>query len=247
MSFRKLSLAFAVGAGVLALGFFSQAGEGKKEGAKEGKKEERVKISAKTQAVADIAAAYRLVELGRQAKSPEMLLSAARIIYDANTEAAALPKGSKVGKALEANDNKFAEELVNEAQKFAKESTNAAAYEGLIADAQKHLKRERGPLHGPRVWSGYFKGDGVDWQDFYQVRCRGGEWTFVNLSSNGPAGLDVDIIVTDGETGQLVEQDLSVGPNGFVRFFVPYNKDYVIEVRNHTRNTVCYRYHLRAS
>jgi hypothetical protein len=79
------------------------------------------------------------------------------------------------------------------------------------------------------------------------VRCRGGEWTYVTLNGNGPFGLDLDLIVTDEETGQTVASDTSVGPNAFVRFYVPFDRDYRIEVRNFSRNVPCFNYNLRAN
>jgi hypothetical protein len=192
-------------------------------------------------------AAYVMAELGRQQKAPELLIAAARVIGTTNSEMGKLPAKSKVGKLLDSNEVDEALELVKEAERIAEEKKNTATIQPLAAACKKLISGDRGPINGPVVWSGYFRGDGIDRLDTYYVTCYGGEWTCVNLYGYGPPGLDLDLYVFDNETGQQVAADASVGPNAYVQFFVPFAKTYRVEVRNFTANIPCKYYQLRAS
>lgn len=209
---------------------------------------EKRQITDNARKVMNVAAAYQMAEIGRQQKAPELLIAAARVIGSTNSVAEKLSAKSQVTKQLEADEVKEAVDLIIEAEKMIDPAAkNAGALEALAKSTKQLVTGERGPVTGPRIFTGYFPGNESDWHDFINVRCRGGEQTYVSLAGYGRPGLDLDLFVVDEETGQQVASETSVGPNSSLSFYVPSNRDYRIEVRNHTRNTPCNRYVLRVN
>jgi hypothetical protein len=223
-------------AGVLASNM-SLAG-GKKP---EGKAEDR-KAAPGAQAIMNIAAAYQMADYGRKNKAPEALLAAARVIgTTATAKGKANPK-DKVNKELEVDDVKEAMAMIDEALKMSKSPAIAT----LAKETRKLIQDDtRSPFGGTFSRSSFFRGDGVDISDTYHVDLRGKEETCISVTAYGPPGLDVDVELIDDETNQVVARDTSVGPNSFIRYYVPRSGTYRVRVFNHTQNTPCDRYILR--
>jgi len=215
--------------------------KGKKDG---GDKKEERKLNESAQAVADVAAAYQLAEFGRRNKAPELLIAAARVIGSTKFKDAPIGDKDKVSKPLKVDEVKEAEDLIAEALKMGKDSESIQA----LAKAAKAIIVEKGrsPWGGTRQWSGFFRGDGVDVRDRFHVDLRGGEDTCISLNGYGPRGLDLDLELYNASTGQLVASERSVGPNAFIRYYVPSSGTYRIEVINFTGRIPCDRYVLLA-
>lgn len=208
------------------------------QGQEKKKDEINRKMSKQAQTVEHIAAAYKMVDFGREHKVPEALIAAARVIGTAGSKKGDLEPKSKVKKPGELNEMKEATTLLDEAIKMA---NNAEPIKTLAEQARKEINRQPfGAVGGPRAWYGLFTGLDFDRRDTYYVTLYGGEFTNVSLRGfNATSGaLDIDLEVFD-DTGRLVGRDSSVGANGFVSVYVPYRATYRVDVINYIPRIAC--------
>jgi hypothetical protein len=181
--------------------------------AEEAKKGPDARETAKPKAPADsnaeaierLALAYSLVDYGRKNKSPEALLTAARILNETPTgDLEAKPETEKdkdAGAAEEKKTDKAASlepaDLIKEAKALAADNPHIAA----LADRALTAPRTRGAVGGPRI--GIYSVDAYS-THIFTVDFRGGELASVALSGDGDT--DLDLYVYD-EYGNLMDYD----------------------------------------
>ncbi len=209
----------------------------KKAGAKE---PEHKELSKEAKAVIAISAARQMAEYGREHKSPEALIAAAKVLGTSEFAQGKVAPESKVGKAEKVTGT----EGLDEANKLLDEATKLAKTDhlkGVIAQVRDDLKEvKRGAIGGPRTFNGFFTGTPNDRMDTYYIRVYGGESTYVSVGGYNASqgGLDLDLSVVNSN-GQVVASDSSVGPNGNVSFYAPYDGNYTIRVTNFNPNIAC--------
>lgn len=232
---RKVSLALLL-AGLTMLGLGSTVCVGgDKEEKKEGKKSEEkkfVEATAEVKAVRKLNLAGELAVYGRENKSVEALVLAARIIGTTDTQ-----KGKaediKAKEQFEYDELKEANELLAEAAKLAQSD----AAKAMIAEAKTEIaERKRGASGGPKRFSGRMSpGDPAD---TYTVVFVGGQTAEVSVRSQ-PSYCDVDLEIIDEATFQVVARDRHSSPNAFVRFTPPRTQRYIIRVVNYRQQVSC--------
>jgi hypothetical protein len=226
-------VALGVSAAVLC-GTLATAGQDEKKAAagKEAGKEQKRDTSEETKAIRRLGAAFELAQYGREKKSPELLIAAARVIGTTGTTKGDSKK-AEVGKAGTYDSAKEANELLDQALKMGATGKSADAIKTLVAKAKSEIEEiGRGPVGGPRSYSGVFFSPN-DPDDTIQVFLRGGETTNAFLQSH--TGTDLDLVVTN-RSGQTVAQDHGTSPSASVNFYVPVEGDYTFRVINFNPN-----------
>ena len=164
---------------------------------------DKPKANAKSKAAANLRMAADLVTFGRESKSPEALILAAKILgttpvkIDSGT--AKIVEGtSKASKETVEKDLVTPESLFAEAKELSDDDNIA----GLIADARKIIREgSKGEFDGPAVKNGFAgPNETVGWTGVF----RAGELASVTIAGND--GADFDLYVYD-DRGNLIRQD----------------------------------------
>jgi hypothetical protein len=179
-------------------------GDKKKPNVQESPK--NVKLDDKTKALQDLALASRLIAYGREHKSPESLLVAAKIIHTTPTGKLQAEKNEVTGKAAEkaaASKDSSPKALIAEA----KAMSSAAHISALAAAAEQVIAEDtRGRVGGPA--------------QLIQTVGPGQEWTVTtNFVGGRPAEVDIDlkgvvgvaVMTVHDQFGNLVAKDAVPG------------------------------------
>lgn len=230
MSRFKLNLALCLA--TVAMGMSAVAVR-----AEEAPKEEAPQQSESTKTALNLAAAYRMAAFGREAKAPEALLAAARVI--GKTSVSKLGAGEKAPEgATVADPLKEATELIDEAIKL---SNGDEAVKKLAKAVQDDIKEgKRGASRGPRVITGTLSG--TDRRDTYSISFRGGEEAVIIVNNRTNRG-DIDLFVQD-DNGRIVARDRRRDDDASVRFFVRRPQHYQVFLRNFNPSVRTLRYTL---
>jgi len=221
-----------VASGALVLSVVSRAPAEEKDKAKE--EAPRKAPSEGCKAVERIAVAGKLIQIGREDKSPASLILAAEILY--TTGAGSKPgkhvEVKEVGKAIEHSPEAAAKKLLAEASKMAGGDEPA-----VKALAERLAKMINDGEKGRSPSSGFFSVGGFlnpnsGWQNVMNVTLNGGENTAISLQ-NLDNSSDLDVRVFD-PSNNLVAQDVRTDPNAYVNFFVPQAGRYRVEIRNYS-------------
>ncbi len=222
MRMTRVWLAGLALAGLVSLGYRpAPAEETKEKAAKEGVDKDAAKVG---EAVRNIALASDLATLGREQKSPEMLIAAAKILRKIQarpgTEKPKIEKGEDTATepiSLVAESDS----LLEEARKLAKETDNQLCVE--LADKVAKEPKSRGSLGGPRS---YTHQPGAGTVITWNVTFRGGQPANVSVRGNGR---NVLTLTVTGPGGHFYTW---TGPNPAVNWVPNVQKTYTITVRN---------------
>lgn len=207
-----IALLTALGIVVSLAGLGTSAGEKKPDGKEEKKDTMRPKATQALKELQQLKAAFDLVEYGRKNKAPEVLIAAARVIGTSSLQPGKPDKEIKVEKVVEFDPRKEAEKLLEEAL----EISNGAPIQAMVKSTREAIAdRPRGPLTGPRSFSGFL---GPKGNQTIPLALRGGEQTTGFVQSLD--GVDMDLFVTGALTGANYGQDTSANPNATVTFFL---------------------------
>lgn len=187
------------------------------------KSEPVAKADPVADAVRQIAMAYELAEYGRQTRSPEILVAAARILRHIHTTPGKEP--SKVEQGKEEPGDAEAVSMVKESEKLLAEAKNLAPDDSTIAQLIDRTMREksRGAVGGPRS---YRHRPGAGAVISMSVRFRGGQPASVSVTGNGRNTLTLR--VTGPEGLNLVW----TGPHPSLNWVPDVAHTYTISVRN---------------
>ena len=175
-----------------------------------------------TRGVARLGLAYNLIAYGREAKSPEALILAAKILGTTPTRP---------------GDDKFKQEEGLEVKTFdlspakliaeAKEMSDNDDVTALANSASRQIsERSRGELDGPREHQGGVRPNGVaTWNGVF----RGGELASVTVAGYGNA--DLDLYIYD-DRGFLITQDSSPDYNPTCTWRPIYTGKFLMKVVN---------------
>lgn len=187
----------------------------------------RPQPTAESKAADALVAAYTMARLGKEAKSPEMLLAAARVIGTTDVKRVDM-KDAKIQSAVSDVDPLAeATALIAEARKLG--GDNADAVTKLAAAVEKDIKEfKRGVIGGPRSWTGRVDAK-YDKNDQVYLEYRGGQQGTVRVTNTTNAG-DIDLFVYDLDN-RLVASDRRTDDDAFVSFYVPKNSRYRIVIQ----------------
>jgi hypothetical protein len=154
------------------------------------KKTEAVKHDPAADDVRHIAMAYELAEYGRETKSPEMLIAAARILRKIHATPGKEKSTVERGKE-EAGDNEPVS-LVKESDKLLAEARNLAPDDSVITQLVERTSKEksRGAIGGPRS---YFHRPGAGTTISTIVRFWGAQPASVAVTGNGRNSLTLTV------------------------------------------------------
>ncbi len=178
-----------------------------------------------------------LADMGREQKSPEMLLSAAQILASVpaegrepkKTEKAADKAGEKDAKATEKADQPAPTLDPAKLQQEALVLAQASGDKGLTKYVEAQIKKgvgTRGASGGAKYTVTKVNAGSTD---IYNVEFRGGELAEVAISGDGDT--DLDIYVYD-EYGNSIATDTSYGDTGHVSWYPRWTGGFRVEVRN---------------
>lgn len=149
--------------------------------------------------VRHVAMAYDLAAYGRDVKSPEMLIAAARILKGIKpaptSEKVTVTEGDKPGKFEEMKPIDLGDEatkLLNEAKELAKNDT---VVNELIDRLQK--EKGRGSLGGPKSWTNTIRVGGTH---SFNVNMAQGQLATVSVTGNGVSVLTLSATNERGVT-----------------------------------------------
>lgn len=189
---------------------------------------EKPKTNAKTKGVANLRMAADLVTYGRETKSPEALILAARILATTPVKAgggsAKLVGGSAKSEKSPASAKELdPETLLTEAKKMSDDAHIAA----LINETRKIVaERSRGEIDGPAVNEGFANANStVTWTAVF----RGNEVASVTIAGYG--GADFDLYVFD-DRGNLISQDTGPTANATCTWYPSYTSTFTFRVVN---------------
>lgn len=186
--------------------------------------------------VRHIALAYDLADYGRSIKSPEMLISAARILRKIRTTPGKEKPTIEDGKD-EKDDSDEPVSLVAESDKLLAEARKLAPDDAIIGELAERAAKEktRGSVGGPR--SHYHKpGAGVKLT--WNVTFKAGQPASVAVQGNGKNTLTLTVT---GPGGHYLYWS---GPNPSVSWVPKVTKTYTISVTNDGPGACAYRmYH----
>jgi len=206
------------------------------EDKKEVKKGERKELSSETKGAKLLLAAAEMARFGREHKSPEALLAAARAIASVSVQPMdpknvkdADKEGSDTDKESNENVLKAAQReamaLVDEAVKIAKDKD---AIEKIAEPLRTRITAmKRGAVRGPVVRYGTV-GRG-DRQDTFTIRFKGGEPAVIIVNNQSNRG-DIDLVVENDE-GRVVAQDRRSDDDATVTFFPRGTHTYYVKVK----------------
>lgn len=202
------------------------------------KKEDAVQVKADpvSDDVRHIALAYDLAEYGRKAKSPEMLVSAARILRKIRTTPGTEKPTIEGGKD-EKEEKAEAVSLLEESNHLLAEARKLAPDDALIGDLIERITKEktRGSIGGPR--SHYHK-PGAGTTMTWNVSFAGGQPASVAVQGNGRNALTLTV---RGPGGHFLTW---TGPNPSLSWVPRQTKPYTITVTNDGPGACAYRmYH----
>ncbi len=221
-------LGFA-GAGLVVLGLLL-ASVGGPAAADEAKKDDTstVKPNPAAEDVANVALAYRLAEYGRKHKSPEMLVSAARILRHVKTTPGKetpkieAPKGEETPK----DEPLEAASLMDESKKMLADAKKLAPDDAIVAELVERAAKEktRGSLGGPRTYRRALR---PGFTNTWGVNFVGHRPASVSVTGNGIAVFTVEAI-NDG--GQVVA--VNTGPYPSLNWVPAFTRRFTLRVRN---------------
>lgn len=229
MSQRMMRLALAT-TGLLALGFPALGQDtAKKPVPPDTSKimKEKPKPDPKIKSVESLRMAADLVTYGREAKSPEALILAAKILAATPVKegagSAKLVEGSAKSDKNPADEGVSPATLLDEAKKM----TDDEHVLSMISDTRKIIaERSKGEIDGPAQHQGFAPGNGSQ------------TWTAVFLGNQpasvtiaGYGGADFDLYVYD-DRGNLVHSDTGPTFNAGWTWYPPYTMTYSFVVRN---------------
>ncbi|MCC6418850.1 MAG: hypothetical protein IT429_11500 [Gemmataceae bacterium] len=205
--------------------------EGKKEGVNvAGKDLKKFTEDKKSQAANDLGLAGQLIRYGRQHKSPEALLTAARILgTTATAERKEQPK-TEVAKDKKGEERKGAapdnspKALLAEAKKMARNDKTIVAMADRVGQALD--EGIRGAASGPLRSLHRIPAYGTH---SYRITFRGGETARVVLDGDG--GTDLDLFIYD-ENGNLVRSDVGLSDYANLSWVPRWTGPFTIRVRN---------------
>lgn len=188
-------------------------------------------------AAMNLAAARRLVHVGRETKAPEALLAAARIIGKSPS--------SKLGPDEKAAEGSKPADLREEAGALLEEAIKLSggdeSVKKLAASIRNDIKEgSRGATGGPRVINGSVSGS--DRRDTHFIRFRGGEEAIVIVNNTSNRG-DIDLAVVN-DNGQVVARDRRADDDASVRFYVGRTQGYQVIIRKYGNRGGYLRYTL---
>jgi hypothetical protein len=193
-----LACGLVAGAGYLSLG---ARAEDKKE------KEPREKAAAPTEsmkAAQALTAANTIARVGRETKSPLLLLAAAKTVGTTKFGKFDVSESKLESKNGEFDVLDYTTGLIKEARDLAKDD---AAFEALAKKTEDEIKKfNRGAAGGAKVWRGHLE-KGYDTTDDYYCTFVGGSPAFVGVTNHTNRG-DIDLYIYNSKTGQLIGRDI---------------------------------------
>jgi hypothetical protein len=233
-----LFLALALGLGLGTAWLSSRAAEEKQDA----KKDLETKApDTRAQAAESLAAAYTMAKIGRETKSPEMLLAAAHVIGKANfSKLEFRAETSKVtSKTVEGDPLAEAVALIEEAVNFSGDSSEAV--KKLAVDIQNDIKeRKRGAIPGPQERRGSVEARS-DRFDTFEIQFRGREHARIWVHNRSGQG-DIDLFVTDLD-GRQIAHDSNSAASAHVTFVPHRDNWYRVRVKAYSDSRPIH-YHL---
>lgn len=219
-------------AALLALPFAALAGESggaPNEATTPGKAPEAGSSVDKLKMGADLA------QMGREKKSPEMLLAAAQILSEVPSEAREAkkeekkPEGdAKAGdKADEPAPTLDPAKLQQEALTYAQQAGDKTLIKYVDAQIKKGFPAgTRGAVGGSKYTVAKVMGG---YTDIYYVEFRGGELAEIALAGDGDTNLDIYVY---DEYGNYIAADTGYTDTGYVSWYPRWTGSFRVEVRN---------------
>jgi hypothetical protein len=223
--FASVAILCALGAGLTVMG--QDKDEKKGPNAQDPPKD--LAINAKTKALQDLALAAKLIAFGREHKSPESLLLAAKIIHGTPTTKLKAEKSAVSGEAVTAPAAKSHENSPKALVAEAKAMPSASQLGALVAATEKIVDEEsRGLVGGP--------------QRLVQTVGPGQVWTVSGLVFAGGqlAQVDIDlygqygrfVMTVHDQFGNLIRTDAVPGTFYNCRWVPAFTGTYTVRLTN---------------
>lgn len=235
MTFGKKSFALGLTitfGGLLSLGLLQHHVIGQdKSGANAAEKTSGTMPTASEKAADKLRLAYSIARYGRDSKSAEALILAARMIREVPTDnitagkssEAGQTEGSGGGKAKTSGAGSTPEALLTEARQLANGNKNLLAQ---IKIAAQPIPQSRGAVGGAKVHTDTVQPGTID---NYTIAFRGGEAAAVGISGDGDT--DLDLFVYD-ENGNLIGSDTDRSDDCIVRWSPRWTGPFRIKIKN---------------
>jgi len=192
---------------------------------------EKGKTTPAAQAVQDLALAYSLIDYGRKHKSPEALITAARILgtvptsklkAEVTTEKSS--DAGKPGKKSASTADNSPSALLGEARSMAGNNKHIVALAEQAADAI--AEKSRGRVGGARL---YRRNAPAYTTVIYRISFRGGR--IARVLVRGDHDTDLDLYVYD-KYGHLVASTTGPFDTCFVQWVPTWTGPFTVHVRN---------------
>lgn len=200
----RFLLTFGLACGlVLGAGYFTSGTRAEdKKGAEPREKVEAPSESMK--AAQALHAANTIARVGRETKSPLLLLAAARTVGTTKFGKFDIKDAKLESKNGEFDVLDYTSGLIKEARGFA---GNDATVEALAKQVEGEISKfNRGAQGGAKKWSGHLE-KGFNTTDDYYATFRGGEPAFVGVTNHTNKG-DIDLYIYNTKTGALIGKDI---------------------------------------
>jgi hypothetical protein len=197
-----------------------------KTGTNMGVKPEGAKATGAAMATERLQLAYAAAKYGRETKSADGLILAAKIIKETPADKLAAAKKAEGGMAdaskKTAMADMSADALLSEAKTYAMKDKSTM---DRIKAVEK-MNPGRGSLGGPKRTAEIVRAGATD---AYNVAFRGGEQAIVIISGDGDT--DLDLYIYD-ENGNLVSSDTDGLDDCIVRFYPKWTGNFTVRVKN---------------
>jgi hypothetical protein len=190
------------------------------------------KPTAASQGVSDLALAHSLIRWGREHKSPESLITAAKILAGISAKEIKMePETKASGADVQKPEKPIQKTPVDNSPKALLDEARAmsdAPHIAALADAvaSQLEERKRGAASGPRMWKAVLPALS---RHTYRVTFRGGEIASVAISGDGDT--DLDLYVYD-QFGNLIGVDNDYTDDCIVTWIPRWTGPFIIEVVN---------------
>jgi len=220
---RILTAGLALGLVALFVGTPQAADDKKADSAKS-------KEAKAAEAVDAIGAAYRLADFGRETKSPEMLIGAAKALRSISSKQGDAEVTNEKGEKIKSGEG---DSLQKVAAGWLAEAAKLANKDKLITDLVKRISDEeaQGSLGGPRH---YYHRPGAGEVITWNVTFRGGEPASVSVAQSTGDSLTLTVTGPNGYSYTWT------GHNPSVNWVPDATKTFTIKVRNNSRAATAY-------
>lgn len=198
-------LTFALACGLVAGAGYLNTGakaEDKKDKEPVAKAEETTEGSKAAKA---LMSANTMAKIGRETKSPLLLLAAARVYGTTKFQKFDIAEAKQESKGGEFDVLTHTGDLIKEARDL---SAGDASVEALAKQVEAEIKKfPRGAIGGAKTWKGYVE-KGFDTTDDYYCTFKGGEPAFIGLQNHTNRG-NINLFIYNTKTGGLITKDIS--------------------------------------